>query len=485
MPRSLKRIKKLSLGQGMVALTSTLAVLGMALISCNVYNPSGSGAAGETVDEKMVAGENSFRSQDYGGALSSFSAAIDQDSTNSMAYYGFAKAAMRKYNVNASTLLSEVSKAQTGEGVPFIGAADDVITNYLQATSRARKALGELTLRDTLTRWYYYTLDSTSLTAKKDKLFAKRVAFIKDYWTKAELAGARGYHRKSQFPLSDLKMGYDKVIADFGFIEMIYAITHLRDLNADNVIDSNDNLLNNLHFSAIGSGGFKVDSLQNIAKEIANDTVKRNQVNALIQNVGSGLGSASKVLDLLAPTIAGNVLGGSDTSGINAGLTEKVTKNMDSVISNLGNAIAFYQFGDGKDNDGDGCIDEEILDGKDNDGDGFIDEDARINTTAPYFDQVDNDHNGKGNEKLDPISVTTHLVADPDPDEAISKTNAPNLLYTLKSNWITGPKYKDKTTRITTQADSLTTKTPSELAGFYKEKLDAAKANIGGCWNNY
>ena len=34
--------------------------------------------------------------------------------------------------------------------------------------------------------------------------------------------------------------------------------------------------------------------------------------------------------------------------------------------------------GDGRDNDCDGKVDEEILDGKDNDGDGKVDEDLQL-----------------------------------------------------------------------------------------------------------
>ena len=198
-------------------------------------------------------------------------------------------------------------------------------------------------------------------------------------------------------------------------------------------------------------------------------------MNALIQNVASGLGSASKVLDLLGTSLTGQVPGAQDSLSSDPGLSQKVTQNMDSVIGSLGNAVTFYQFGDGKDNDGDGCVDEEILDGKDNDGDGFVDEDARLNNVAPYLDEIDNDHNGKGKQTF----------ANPDPDEALDASSPPQLLYTNRSNWIIGAKYKDKATRILTQADSLDIRTPAELAGFYKDKLDAAKKNIGGCWNNY
>ncbi len=440
--------------------------VGFALVGCNMFNPSGEGDAGNSADAQLTSGENYFRQQDYLDAFDAYAKAIDQDSTNSLAYYGYAKSAMRYWDVNASTLLSEVKKAQDNSGVPFITSDNWTTTRYLQGTSKARKALGIMTLRDTLTRWYDYTLDSNASTARKDPLRSQRIAFMNDYFAKAD-KGYTGYYRKNQFPLSDLKMGSDKVVADFGFVELIYAVTHLRDLDGNDTIDDRDNLLKKLTFS-VGAGGFKVDNLQNIAADLNTDS-NRTAVNNLIQNVSSGLGSASKVLNLLGNSLP--VGGASDSLNNNPDLKQKVTQNMDSVITSMGDAVTFYQFGDGKDNDGDGCIDEEILDGKDNDGDGFVDEDARINTVAPYLDAVDNDHNGKG----------ANSFTDPDPGEALDD-NA-QLIFTTKSNFIKGEKYKDKAFKVKVQADSIATRTV--LRPEDKDMLDSAKKYIGGCWNNY
>ena len=282
---SLKRFKRLSLG------------LGLVLAACNVFNPSGEGETGVSQEAQLTEGENQFRAQDYLTAQATFEAAITSDSSNSMAYYGYSKAVMRYWKVNASTLLTEVSKAQDKSGIPFITSDDWTITRYLQATSRVRRALGAMTHRDTLTRWYHYTLNPTSTAALKDPLAAKRIEFMKGYWEKAD-KGFKGYYKKSAFPISDLKMTSSKIIADFGFVELIYAVTHLRDLNGDNTINSDDNLLKSLTFST--TGGFKVENLESIVDSL--DTPeKKAQFNNLIQNVASGLSSAGTVLDLLAP----------------------------------------------------------------------------------------------------------------------------------------------------------------------------------------
>jgi tetratricopeptide (TPR) repeat protein len=453
---SLKRLKRLSLGLG----------FGLIVAACNVFNPSGEGDAGESGDAQLTSGENFFRLQDYKSAYETFEAAIKSDSTNSMAYYGYSKSVMRYWQVNASTLLTEVSKAQDKSGIPFITASDWDVTRYLQATSKVRKALGTMTDRDSLTCWYNYTLNPSGKGAAADPLSAKRIEFMNAYWDKAD-RGYKGFHKKSEFPLSDLKMSSKRVIADFGFVELIYAVTHLRDLNGDNTIDSSDNLLKSLTFST--AGGFKVENLENIVDSL--DTPeKKAQFNTLIQNVASGLASAGNVISLLSPALA-NQAGGADTG---KGLSEKVTQNMDSVITSLGDAVTFYQFGDEKDNDGDGCVDEEIADGKDNDGDGFTDEDARL---IPV-DAVDNDRNGKGK----------NAFTDPDPGETLN--SAFTLGYTVDAGFIMGAKYKDKAARVATQKDSI--QVHYDLAGSnsgldveYKDKLAAAKTSIGGCWNNY
>jgi hypothetical protein len=449
MPLSLKPLHKFSL------------VLGLALAACNVFNPSGEGDGGDSGNALMTEGENAFRNQDYPGAMEAYAKVIAGDSNNSLAYYGYAKSTMRYWQVNASTLLNEVDKIKNKTGLPFIGADDWTVTKYLQATSHARRALGTLTDRDTLTRWYYYTLNPGGKAALKDAKAAERIAFMQDYWNHAA-AGDKGYRPKAQFPLSDLKLGYDKVIGDFGFVELIYAITHLKDLDANDTIDSRDNLLNLLTFNI--DGGLKIDNLQDIGEQLNTDQ-NRDNMNHLIQNVSSGLGSAGNVIDLLGPLLA---QGGGDSgaAGDTAGLQDKVTQNMKGVIDSMGESITFYQFGDGKDNDGDGCIDEEILDNIDNDGDGVVDEDARVKPIL-IGDDVDNDHNGVKDAS--------------DPDEGLGSDN--KLKFTAAAGFVKGPDYASKAAKVLVQKDSLDVKTV--LTASEKAKLETAKQTIGGCWNNY
>ncbi len=437
----------------------SLAMLTLLVGGCNLFNPSGDGDGGDSTEAFLVEGENQFREQEFEASMAAFQKAIEQDSTSSLAYYGYAKAVLRHFRLNASTILAEVDDAKASKSIPFLDADNEKLTRYLQATSKVRAAMSQMTRRDTLTRWWRYLSDTNSLAAKKDKRLAQRRVFITGFLAKGN-DGEPGYYPGSRFPLSDGALPFEKVVVDYGFVELLYALVHLRDLDQNDTIDSRDNLLTKLNFKM--DGGFKLDSLQNIATDLQNDTVARQNINNLIQNVQSGLGSASQVLNLLSPTLTGQAEG--DTLS-NQNLTSSVTENVDSVINSMGDAIGFYQFGDRLDNDGDGCVDEEILDGKDNDADGFIDEDARVVKGIP--DLVDNDHNGK----MDVL----------DPNEDLDGANL--LLFTSATGFVQGPLYKNKSFKIRVQQDSLSRKTV--FTPGQRSILDSAKSQIGGCWTQY
>jgi hypothetical protein len=168
------------------------------------------------------------------------------------------------------------------------------------------------------------------------------------------------------------------------------------------------------------------------------------------------------------------------------------------MITSMGDAVMFYQFGDGKDNDGDGCIDEEFMDDVDNDMDGFVDEDARV-FRNPLAECLDNDRNGTGGAASKPCPT---LTVDPGEDTVGVAVNAnfPRRLGFVHaflaanpdSVWIKIPRKlpdgssnPEMNLRIAIQRDSLATKTKAQLEGPLKNKLDSAKMLMGGCWRNY
>lgn len=199
-----------------------------------------------------------------------------------------------------------------------------------------------------------------------------------------------------------------------------------------------------------GSEG--IHGLDSLAGQMQTDTALQDLVNQKLLDLQNGLTDLQHLLDSLqAP---------SDSSL--------------GVDPSVGGPVAFYQFGDKLDNDGDGCIDEEIVDSLDNDLDGFIDEDARLINP----DHVDNDHNGSqdeqdaGENKLGGTTASRDLLA----FVALSGQG---------SNWVKIKKEDPgMDLRIKIQGDSLALPSRKLLPG-YAQKLDSAKTLVGGCWRNY
>jgi tetratricopeptide (TPR) repeat protein len=462
---------------------------------CNLFNPSGEGDAGDT--NPSAEGDEFIRRGQYAKALAAFDRAIRQDSTNSYAYVGYATAAVLLYKLSQIEILNDLQATKEDPTqFAFLKHPDSVLTLRLQAASRVKLVLGRLTDRDTLTRWYRYLTDSTSQTALEDTAYATRRLFIENYLVKADLDSA-GYRKRSRFPLTDFRQPYTNVVLDFTAFELLYTITRLYDLDRNDTIDHRDALMKKLNFG--GGGGFKIDSLSNIADDLENDSAAAGNLNALIAGMQSGLLGASQLAQLIAPSSSGS--GNNENSG-----------NIDSTISSMGDAIMFYQFGDKLDNDGDGCIDEELLDEKDNDLDGYVDEDARV-IPADKPDGVDNDRNGKTDPFFSPTNTNLatvdsaegpvgaavyparpHVLGfvykymlsnDQNQNELAESDDSKTTWVKIKRNEIDPERLK---LRISIQKDSLAVKVarnggivPDSLVA----KIQNAKNEVGGCWRNY
>lgn len=459
-----------------------ITALLLILAGCNVYNPDG---GGDATSDPLANGEELYRKGRFAQAMASFAAAIAADSNSSLAYYGYAKATARFYRLDNLGILNDLEATQAGASFAFTeGHSDSLLTLRLQAAARIRRALYLLTDRDTLSRWFAYVGDSASRAARADTARDARIAFMRDYLEKAD-AGAPGYRARDKFPLTDFRMPYDKVIVDFAAFETMYVFTRFRDLNGNGIIDSADNLMNELSFTK-GEGGFAIDSLSKIADELEGDPEATQDLNGLIQGMQSGLGDISQLAQLIGFSGSGDTAGGADG---------ETSTNIESVLRGMGEAILFYQFGDQLDNDGDGCVDEEILDDKDNDGDGYVDEDARI-TVNTLFERADNDRNGRMNDS-GWVNDSAALVPLEDPIGPRVTPGQPNphlLAFVHRFHTLhpdsTGRFVKihkgdaNHDLRVKIQRDSLALPSRRSLP-YYAAKLDSAKALVGGCWRNY
>src|SRR5690606_37545424 len=185
---------------------------------CNLYNPGGKGTAS---GNSRLEGEEYFRRGEYAKAMASFQTAIKEDSTNSLAYYGFAKAAVRFYeldNVGVLNDLDSTTDKNNDSGRIYFEKLDDapLMTRRLNASSAVRSILEKLQDRDSLTRNYSYLGDSSD-AAREDPHYEARRAFMMNYLVQADL-GTPGYRPRNSFPLTDGRMPFSKVRLDFGII---------------------------------------------------------------------------------------------------------------------------------------------------------------------------------------------------------------------------------------------------------------------------
>ena len=480
---------------GIAIVASVFSIAG-----CNLFNPDGEGDGG-TVNPTS-AGDEYIRRGEYAKALAAFDRAIRRDSTNSYAYVGYATAATLLYQLDHVGILNDMqATAEDPENFAFLQHEDSLLTLRLQAAASVRRVLGRLTDRDTLTRWFNYLSDSTSEEARQDTAYERRRLFIEDYLVKADL-GLAGYRKRSQFPLTDFRQPYTFIILDYTAFDLLYTITRLYDFDRNDTIDQRDALMKKLKFGSKAGGGFGIDSLSSIADDLENDSAAAGNMNALIAGMQDGLVSSSQLAGLVGGSASDDSSGGSD---------EEQSENIDATIASMGDAIMFYQFGDKLDNDGDGCVDEEILDDVDNDLDGYVDEDARvIPGTKP--DLVDNDHNGL----MDPyfVPTNTNLATVDSAEGVVGDTVYPGRPYVLgfvyryllsnddgqdetgadvdATTWVRIKRgelnQEKKQLRLAIQKDSLVVRIAANggvVPDSLQARLQTAKTEIGGCWRNY
>jgi hypothetical protein len=159
--------------------------------------------------------------------------------------------------------------------------------------------------------------------------------------------------------------------------------------------------------------------MANIA-DLKNDTAKIAALNGLLEKSQELLANSDKALDLFLngalnkqDSLAGTKCDSADTACIRLhsqlGGQEKVGDSaitqVKKFLQDAGSTVVIYKVFDKEDNDGDGCIDEELLDGIDNDGDGRTDEDSRgapdTAGNANFYadkDKADNDLDGETDE---------------------------------------------------------------------------------------
>jgi hypothetical protein len=354
----------------------SLLFAGLVFAACNIFNPDGEGGLPESSKGMVSVGQSRLKNQDWDGAMAAFASAIKEDSTNSLAYYSYAKAVRFKYDLNGLSLSAELADT-IGGNIPFLNIDNTTATNYLQATARMHPVLQKLAERDSLTRWFNYRKDPVKAGQRDDKA-AFRINFINNYLDSANL-GFSHYYQEYEFPLSDGAINFEKIMPDLTLVLLVHTFMDLKDLNGDTLINDDDDLNLVTDIMAALDIGDVGENLANIMGGIVTgDSAqqKAEDFNTVLDKFSQGADNIADVIGSIQFDKGGSP-GECDSADCSSSGAE-LTSDIQATLHSIGETSKFWRMADSIDNDGDGCVDEEIYDSKDNDGDGIVDEDIRL-----------------------------------------------------------------------------------------------------------
>ncbi|WP_254794371.1 tetratricopeptide repeat protein [Fibrobacter sp. UWB12] len=311
-------MRKISQGKWMrsAAIALTLCVAG-----CNLFHPTGSRDA-ESDDSAALTrdGYLEFQKSNYDSARKFFNKAIRADSGNSEAWIGLSKSVLKTQDgLNVFELASLAQKTEK-DGKSSNGFLD---MSDAKADSISRGIDSVLFYLDK-----FIARDTTDRTDKK-----VRFSTIADSYTILQLTKAALRIRNIHTQLTNV------VSAD----------------NAGMMV--NLNTLNDLG-----------DSLKPFLNDMA----------AAAEAIKASPESAAEIIKAYLPDSTRDAFNDEDYADISVGLANTVIELNDraQTVGEDRNDV-FFKFGNHIDDDGDGCVDEEVVDNYDNDGDGEVDEDAR------------------------------------------------------------------------------------------------------------
>lgn len=321
------------------------ALVLVGLVGCNVFNPQGTSSDSGTIEDDLMVGDEAMRDRDFAKAYEAYSRALAADSSRSLAWYGLAKAMAGRDSLPITELISrakDLGGLQAGDSIPFMGESDSVKNRFYKPLVR---------LQGLLTR----------------------------------------YQRRDSLGKLDGKWPSDRIGTDLLICANLGLLFKLADLNRDTIIDSRDNLLKGV-FDSIASGGamqpndisadsFLVSSDGKADTTGAVNPQKVADFNNFLGGMDTDLETNKALIDKIAPVDTTKADDGSSKTDVNAELSK--------FLDNTGSSISFWKMNDSLDNDGDGCVDEEVWGDKlDNDGDGLTGEDSRVAYLIPEEQRI-------------------------------------------------------------------------------------------------
>lgn len=366
-------------------LSLALLLASLGVVGCNIFNPSGTDEVDDSDPDALISyAQKQYRKAQYAEAASLFAKAAALDSTKSEAHFGLAKAAMRAEGVNPFTLLDIVASSDSNE-IPFMSITKPEKNTYYRGMAAVKKALAPLIHRDTLTALWEHAVRGDDDPTYEGTLNSDLRDQVREFRSTYRSGSSYTYPPTNEsFPVSDRKYKYKRYQADYAAADFTNLVLGVLDLNHDGIIDDRDPEIN---FSLDSNGNVQVD-VSAVLQAATTDSAFATSLNDNIDALADGTGDVASLIDNLGASIG---LGNADSTD------EATQEELTEQIDKLGDAVRFYKIGDKRDNDGDGCIDEELLDSVDNDDDGFIDEDLRLvmdPVQNPGKDNLDNDGDG-------------------------------------------------------------------------------------------
>ncbi|MCQ2097973.1 MAG: hypothetical protein MJY87_08555 [Fibrobacter sp.] len=420
----------------------------LTFVGCNIFNPTEDVRVSSNDAEALTyEGYMHFQKSEYSEAREYFEKAIKADSAYSEAWYGRAKAVL---NMQPSlNLFQLISYAKKEEG-------QNAVSKFMSMPEEEAKGI---------------------------KSGVDSVLFYLDPFIQLDTTGR-----------TDKRVQFGNFSNSYAILQMTKLALTVRTASID---------LQNLFSTDPNTGTMSVN-WSDLSPSALGEATKEtfNAMAAMAETLKSNPEATTTILRDYVP--GSEML--SDTALVLA--TEVLADQIINVAkvvddSDIDRGDVFLLFGNHMDDDGDGCIDEEVFDGADNDGDGEVDEDVRANNTmVPEIDFI---HHSPGQiQKV--LSTEDYQLVDIDGDGIMGEEDSKEYEFEIPGSndrkaqdnhlfkfantlsWSAAFVYGNPELSTDIQRQRIELK---ELIRKDKDinniqyPLAMRKAMIGGCWNNY
>lgn len=421
-------------------LLSVALVLTLGFVGCNIFNPTENARVSDK-DAPALTYEAymHYQKNEYSEAREYFEKAIKADPRYSEAWFGRAKAVM---NMQPGLNIFELaSKANIVDGADAMAAL--------------------MTMPDSEATQIEHGIDS--------------VLFYLNPFIARDTLG-----------LTDKKVTFKDFADSYSMLQLIKLALVVRSVNTS----LSDLLTATDDFMTIDWSNLDVEELGESVKEVTE----------VLANTATAIKTNPELATTIVKEFVPDTMEITD-SAITANIdffAEQIIYVNDAVQkTDVDRAQIFLSIGNGIDDDGDGCVDEEIPDGLDNDGDGEIDEDMRnYNSYVMDIDSVNplNSNPSKIREIQD-IEAYKYLDVDgngiyspADTAERIfvypvleREKEGKNALFVFAADLKWEGSVKDMDARIANKEKARLDTDSTNI----QYDLKWRQENIGGCWNNY